>query len=353
MSAIDIASDPSSTVSMWFGQSDDSGAARVAKKDLSAKLLNPDQHGFAHFSAVPSPRIAYNVVGVALGDRRVRGRSTGELAIKVYVRMKFPRMLVPDSELVPREWAGVRIDVEQCGIIRTHTTEVADLIPNPMEPSGSIQPGSSIGSCACENSSTGTLGAILKNSAGRLYGLSCYHVLVKSCKHTNDPIVHPSLLDAPYRVIPIGLLSNGVNPEPDSMNSIDAGVVLLENVSVTPQMMYIGGPSGTGEASVGMTVQKFGRTTTYSSGTVTTSEGDFKVWSERFQAYLTFSDQIAIQSRDTNPFSAAGDSGALVLDGNRQAVGLLFAGGDTLSIANHFSRVLQALDLALVTADNG
>ena len=90
---------------------------------------------------------------------------------------------------------------------------------------------------------------------------------------------------------------------------------------------------------------------------------DFIVTSERLGTELTYVDQIVIQSGDANPFSADGDSGALVLDEHKRAIGLLFAGGetaggDTVSLANHFARVQEALfqgkstlDLTLVVAD--
>ena len=61
-----------------------------------------------------------------------------------------------------------------------------------------------------------------------------------------------------------------------------------------------------------------------------------------------FHDQIIIVGSDGNPFSAAGDSGSLILQrGTNKAVGLLFAGSSTHTIANHIGDVLAALQVTL------
>ncbi len=60
---------------------------------------------------------------------------------------------------------------------------------------------------------------------------------------------------------------------------------------------------------------------------------DEKVW---------FSDQV-VAEMDSQP----GDSGALILDLNRKAVGLLFAGSDKLTVFNRISTVLDRLEVEL------
>ncbi len=70
---------------------------------------------------------------------------------------------------------------------------------------------------------------------------------------------------------------------------------------------------------------------------------------------LEFDDQIEIRGIDGRPFSTAGDSGALIVDQDLRAVGLLFAGRDTgnaeesgLTYAHPIRNVLTALDAELV-----
>ncbi|MDI9567293.1 MAG: hypothetical protein QM219_00115, partial [Bacillota bacterium] len=47
--------------------------------------------------------------------------------------------------------------------------------------------------------------------------------------------------------------------------------------------------------------------------------------------------------------SAGGDSGSLVLDGENNAVGLLFAGSEKYTIINQINHVLDQLGVSLVT----
>jgi hypothetical protein len=52
----------------------------------------------------------------------------------------------------------------------------------------------------------------------------------------------------------------------------------------------------------------------------------------------------------TTPFSQQGDSGSLVLDFERKAVGLLFSGSPQITVINPIASVLSALDAELVVA---
>jgi hypothetical protein len=53
------------------------------------------------------------VHGVSVAPRRVGGRETGELAIRVHVAAKTPPDRVPAGELIPPEINGVATDVVQ------------------------------------------------------------------------------------------------------------------------------------------------------------------------------------------------------------------------------------------------
>jgi hypothetical protein len=64
---------------------------------------------------------------------------------------------------------------------------------------------------------------------------------------------------------------------------------------------------------------------------------------------LEFNNQLEIAPADGVPFSLGGDSGSLIVDRHRHAVGLLFAGNDVdATFANPIESVLSALDAALV-----
>ena len=55
-----------------------------------------------------------------------------------------------------------------------------------------------------------------------------------------------------------------------------------------------------------------------------------------------FTDQIV-----TRAMSQGGDSGSAVLDMNKNLVGLLFAGSDTVTILNPIDEVFSALNISL------
>jgi predicted RNase H-related nuclease YkuK (DUF458 family) len=99
--------------------------------------------------------------------------------------------------------------------------------------------------------------------------------------------------------------------------------------------------AGTAEIKPGQKVQKSGRTTGLTSGKVKSvgttlqveMKNDEKVW---------FSDQVVAEMA-----SQPGDSGALILNPERKAVGLLFAGSDKLTVFNRIGTVLDRLGVEL------
>jgi hypothetical protein len=63
---------------------------------------------------------------------------------------------------------------------------------------------------------------------------------------------------------------------------------------------------------------------------------------------ITFRDQIVIKGINGEAFSDTGDSGALVVERNTsRAVGLLFAGSSSHTLANHISDVFEMLNVSL------
>ena len=64
---------------------------------------------------------------------------------------------------------------------------------------------------------------------------------------------------------------------------------------------------------------------------------------------IEFDGQIEIEPADNKPFSLGGDSGSLIVDRRRRAVGLLFAGNDVdATYANPMQDVLDSLHVRLV-----
>lgn len=125
-------------------------------------------------------------------------------------------------------------------------------------------------------------------------------------------------------------------------NEVDCAVAKpLDASKFTGEILGIGKVTGTKPAALGMSVRKSGRTTGYTTGTITLLNATVNVAYGNRTA--RFTGQII-----TTPMSQSGDSGSLLVDGaSNVAVGLLFAGSDQSTIFNPIDSVLNALQINL------
>lgn len=214
-----------------------------------------------------------------------------------------------------------------------------------------LKPGDSIGHSLV---TAGTLGTFVTvTHAPGTHILSNNHVLA-ACDRADlgDEILHPGKADHtpqnPARRI--GTLSGRVRylTHRATVNTVDAATCLVD------EGMDIDLPAiqGVVEAETQMGVEKIGRTTHTTDGTVTALDVD-ALWVETDIGFLRFDGQIEIDGT-TGPFSLGGDSGSLVTSHGSEAVGLLFAGSDEggqngtgLTYANPIDAVFSQLDAAL------
>jgi hypothetical protein len=326
----------------------------AAKRDLSERLLRPsNRSGFRAFAAVgPSP--TDNVVGIGIGEKLTDGKATGEPALKLFVRVKYDRGELDSNQVLPREHLGVPTDVEEIGLVKPLVT-APTVVPqvaaiNPRTRMRPAHPGSSVGFQDPNNQFTmaGTFGALVHDTHGQ-YILSNNHVLADEGRLApGAPIFQPGLLD-------------GGRPANDKIaeltrfialqagpNTVDCAIArVLRQADVSNAILRIGIPQGVAAAQIDMVVHKFGRTSSYTVGRVISVDTDVTVGYET--GNFLFHGQIIIQSTTTRPFSRAGDSGSLiVVRQTRAAIGLLFAGSATHTIANHIDAVLAAMQVSLV-----
>lgn len=207
----------------------------------------------------------------------------------------------------------------------------------------------------------GTIGARVVSSEG-VFALSNNHVYANNnAASPGDPLLQPGVADggrAPDHVVarlhdfePIAFCQGRFQCP---FNRMDAAIAATtaDDVGVgTPDDGY-GTPRTTpAEATLGMKVQKYGRTTGYTHGRVTGVNAIIDVNYRGGTA--RFEDQILITG---NGFSAGGDSGSLivsegVLAADRRPVGLLFAGSPTSTIANPIEVVLERFGVAIDGGD--
>jgi len=208
---------------------------------------------------------------------------------------------------------------------------------------------------------SGTLGALVQKGSN-YYILSNNHVLARTNRgRADNQISQPGLVD--YNCGIYQTVANLSSFVPISFsrrktNVVDAAIaqIISGKVKTNGDIIDIGQPSGsTVTPSIDLPIQKSGRTTGYTTGTIDAIDVTVYVkyssqcGSSRGRT-ATFVNQILINSAT---FSAAGDSGSLVLDQtlpNPNAVGLLFAGSDTTTVCNPIDDVLNAFGISPVGA---
>ena len=317
---------------------------RQAKSAWSRRLLKPEgPTAFTARGTSSAPTPSENVVGVGVGEKIAGGQLTGVMAVKFFVRIKYPHAQIGKGEALPKTISGLPVDVEETGAFR------AFAMPNPKAKTRPAQPGCSVGYRAPGDAykMAGTFGALVKKGSD-LHILSNNHVLADENRlKIGSPIYQPGILDGgSVKTDQVAALSAFVKLR-STANTVDAAIAKAESAAlVKKDVLFIGPPAGPGQATINMNVHKFGRTTSYTVGRVTSVETDVTVGYET--GNYIFADQIIIVSLTSSPFSKAGDSGSLILERDTQkAVGLLFAGSDTHTIANHIEEVLKALKVKL------
>jgi hypothetical protein len=307
------------------------------------------------------------VTGVDINQQVTKGQPTGELAIVVYVEKKKPASKVPKDQLIPPELDGIPTDVkEQKKIVpkAAFTAVRGEVIPLADTTNyATLHGGISMGPCRSihldppevkesgEYTIAGTLGALVRDRVtGNTMALTNFHVAaVHKDWQVGDRMAQPSRSDGGRCPADgFGILSRA------RLNShTDGAVVAIDDgVPTSLTIEQIGGIYGSADAVVGSLVRKRGRTTELTYGTVDSVDATNIVDYGGDVGNQTFRDQIRIlPNTGTNPhFSEGGDSGSVIVDGDNNIIGLLFAGAedDSDTYANPIQRVLDDLAVDII-----
>lgn len=311
-----------------------------------------------------------NVVATGVGYKVTDGNRTETPSIICSVTHKVAPEQLTASERVPPTVNGVPTDVIQTGRIRALQTRTDRQRPAPG--------GVSIGHTAI---TAGTLGCLVKRG-GNVFILSNNHVIANSNDaERGDTILQPGPADGGrspedklaeledfvpvsftlpelpsdctfasgvIAVLNAGCAAIGsrtryriVRPQADP-NLVDAAIARpVSPGDVSSDIVDIGELAGSAQATLGMAIQKSGRTTGYTTGEI--QQIDVTVNVQYGPGNIAqFTDQLL-----AGPMSQGGDSGSAVLDMDRNLVGLLFAGSDTTTIMNRIENVFSALNVSL------
>jgi hypothetical protein len=300
--------------------------------DIRAAILAQERHN-------PRLRATPGVVGTAVGLN-----PAGKAVVRVFTASA-------GVAGIPASVDNVPVSVEVTGMFTARSDPTTRQRPAPV--------GFSVGHYAI---TAGTIGARVKDGGGAVYILSNNHVLANS---NNALVGDHELQPGPY--------DGGTDPgdlvgtlfafqEIDFFggdNLMDAAIALSSTADVgnstptddgygLPNAALFGDANNDGvfdnkAALLNLKVQKYGRTTKLTHGTVTGINGSVAVCYDFFiicWLSANYVDQLIITP---GTFSGGGDSGSLIVtdDGNKNPVGLLFAGSSTQTIANRIDLVLN------------
>jgi hypothetical protein len=195
--------------------------------------------------------------------------------------------------------------------------------------------------------SAGTIGCRVTDGTN-VYALSNNHVYaLEGRAPLGSQVLQPGLYDMPFNQNNvIGRLSAfaQIDFSATAENRIDAALAVSGTTFLgngTPSGGYGIPRADTLDAAVRQPVMKYGRTTKQTTGRVYAINATIKV--TYTAGVARFVNQIIITP---GSFSAAGDSGSLVVYGGRDGnygkpIGLLFAGSSSLTVANPIDEVLD------------
>ena len=305
-----------------------------------------------------------NVQGFGKGIKCTRGKDTRKNAIVVFVSKKVPEKNLDKDDIVPKKIDGFETDVVEIGEVKPLRTTEHRPAPG----------GVSIGHY---NITAGTLGMTIEDQQGFRFILSNNHVLSDVNKGKfGDLIFQPGPLDGGTKKNTIGTLTRFVPikmlddyPEESecpvakvikftfnkfaealgrktrmsayipNANLVDCALAsATDDDFLSDEILEIGLPVGFARAYVGERLKKSGRSSGLTFGKVIAVDAEIKVNFEGKTAL--FIEQIV-----TEKMGIPGDSGSVVLNQEDEAVGLLFAGSDSVTIMNKMQNVRAALEL--------
>jgi len=321
-----------------------------------------------------------NIVGIGIGKKIRRGKKTNKDCITILVSKKKPLSALSSKDIVPKKIEGLQTDVIEVSIIRALYAKNSPKYISIKSKGRTGRWRPSIGgiSIGHEDVTVGTFGCVVYKNK-RPYILSNNHVLANSNDaQINDPILQPGTYDGGKKDDKIAILEKyveirfeqeepvckialfslrllnwlnlilkpsykwGLTKKSSTVNQVDAAIAKpLSPDLIKEDILEIGKIKGLTTPSIGLEVQKSGRTTGYSKSNIEVLDATIRVDYSSGKSAV-FEGQII-----TGPMSQGGDSGSVVLDMNNKLVGLLFAGSDQITILNPIQDVFKLLGISL------
>lgn len=294
------------------------------------------------------------VTAVGSGQGRGERHENDEKAVIAFVVQKKAKSELDESQLLPREIDGWKVDVQEVGELG-----IEPITPQTPKDTGNINTtakhrpapqGVSIGHPEITAGTDGFVAWDRVEKYGMVYaepkGVTNNHVGAnENDAEIGDNILQPGRYDGGNNSDRerIGELE-GFVPIEDNDNKVDVAWYGIDGRKVHSYIPSIGVPTETAEVSQDDRVKKFGRTTGLEKARVRSTDARVRV---RYSSGVKeFEDQVIADS-----FSAGGDSGSAVVNDSGQLVGLLFAGSSSITVFNKIENVLDETGLYLNPGD--
>lgn len=195
-------------------------------------------------------------------------------------------------------------------------------------------------------SGVGTMGCLVKDSTGKIYGLSNAHVLRNTGKNVDQPNKNDCDECCDSCNNRVGKVSKSIISE-----LVDAAIFEIRSGmgwrnEIVDIAGNVQGLLDINETHLGQNVIKRGRTTRLTRGTISVINMTVNV-----RDLGIFRDQIRINPVEGTPrFSNRGDSGSVVLlESGNLVIGLHFAGNGFSGASNRISHVISAMGIDIIT----
>jgi hypothetical protein len=307
-----------------------------------------------------------DIIGTAVGSD-----ANGNAVLKVYVDVR-GGAAAAIADAMPHNINGTDVEVEFTEKFEAFAGKPPRGVSHTAKQTLPIQLGTSGGwknDLANGYCCGGTLGSLVRVSGSSVaanngdYILSNYHVLEADIVNggngitatTGSAVIQPGLIDVNCNAGNAQDVATLFKASSLPASNVDVGIAKVISGRVSPQILEINSiSSATVGAAAGQAVKKSGRTTGLTRSSVSGLNAIINVAYENECAggpafTKQFTGQIII-ANTASRFLNSGDSGSLMVEDvntNARAIGLLYAGSNTLAVANPINQVLTFIGGAL------
>jgi len=284
-----------------------------------------------------------SIVRIAVAKKKVKNKKTEEKCIRVVVLKKLPESELKKEDIIPKTYKGVKTDVEEGQpdkpISKKKCESCGDRPAPKSEPMATTEqrpvPGGVSGTHYDRTACTISIG-LWGSTTGRAYFMSnmhCFYPYYDGAEQW-DFAIQPSPNDGGDRSNVIGTIQEYVELSEDENNpgKVDGSIARTSSDLIKEKNIYylgdIDGWKNSTNLELDDPVEKHGRTSGYTSGTIDELDGTSTLsYTNGPTAY--FDEQIRIDpDEEYDDFAEGGDSGSLTTtkgEVDKEVVGLLYA----------------------------